>query len=68
MKQPEKLTAWDFWDNHQEPDGYDMKTVPDATSRNFNKLLDEHNNLVEVVNTLIKLAPRDFFNFDDGDK
>jgi hypothetical protein len=52
MKQPKELLAWDFGDTIQVPDGYDMTDIPDITRDNFNKLIDEHNNLVEVVNML----------------
>ena len=52
MRQPKELSDWDFIDTHMEPDGYDMKTVVEFTSRNFQQLIDEHNNLVEVVNML----------------
>ena len=53
MKKPEELTAWEFRDTIQIPDGYDMKSIPDLTRDNFQKLIEEHNNLVEVVNKLI---------------
>jgi hypothetical protein len=52
MKQPKELTDWDFSDTIQVPDGYDMTSIPDLTRRNFQTLIDEHNNLVEVVNML----------------
>ena len=52
MKKPEELSEWDFPDRVQIPDGYDMKRIPDLTRDNFNKLIDEHNNLVEVINLL----------------
>ena len=52
MKKPEELSGWDFPDRVQIPDGYDMKSIPDLTRDNFNKLVDEHNNLVEVINLL----------------
>ena len=52
MKQPKELTDWDFSDTIQVPDGYDMASIPDLTRDNFNRLVDEHNNLVEVVNML----------------
>jgi len=52
MKKPEELTSWDFGDTIQVPDGYDLKTIPDLTRNNLQTLIDEHNNLVEVVNML----------------
>ena len=53
MKQPKELNSWDFSDTIQVPDGYDMTDIPDITRNNFQKLIDEHNNLVEVVNLLL---------------
>jgi len=52
MKRPEELTQWDFIDTIQIACGYDMTTIPDITRDNFQKLIDEHNNLVAVVNLL----------------
>ena len=52
MKKPETLTDFDFCDTHMEPDGYDMKTVVEATSRNFETLLEEYNNLVECFDAM----------------
>lgn len=49
MKQPQELTAWDFPDQLQVPDGYDMKSIPDLTRRNLEFLIEEHNKLVEFV-------------------
>ena len=39
-----------------EPDGYDMKSVIEPTQTNFNQLIEEHNNLVEVVLVLMAKA------------
>jgi len=36
----------------QRHHSYDMTTIPDITRDNFQKLIDEHNNLVEAVNLL----------------
>ena len=52
MKKPTQLSDWDFSDIIQVPDGWDMTSEPDLTRRNFNKLLDEYNNLAEVVGLL----------------
>jgi hypothetical protein len=52
MKKPKKLFAWDLPDTHMEPDGYDMKSVPELTLRNFETLLEEYNNLVECFNAM----------------
>ena len=56
MKQPKELTAWDFRDTIDAADGYDTRSIPDLTRDNFQTLIDEHNNLVEVVNMLLDTA------------
>jgi len=53
MKRPETLDWWNFPDRIQRPCGYDMESIPDLTRDNFEKLIEEHNNLVEVVNLLL---------------
>ena len=53
MKQPEKLTYYDFIDTITVPYGYHKKDIPDLTRDNFQKLIDEHNNLVDVINLLL---------------
>lgn len=57
MKKPTELDGYGFPDRIQVPDGYDMKSIPDLTRENFNYLIDEYNNLVEVVNMLIDEHP-----------
>jgi len=52
MKQPKELSSWDFSETIEVRDGYDTKSVPDITRNNLNTLIDEHNNLVKVVNLL----------------
>jgi hypothetical protein len=52
MKEPKELNSWDFSDKDYIPDGYDMNTIPALTRDNFNILIEEHNNLVEVVNMI----------------
>ncbi len=52
MKKPEKLTDWDFPDTIDQRDGYDITQVPDLTRDNFQLLVEEYNNLVEVVNSI----------------
>ena len=54
MKRPKELRSRDFSDTIQEPNGWDMTEIPDLTRNNFQKLIDEHNNLVEVVNVIIE--------------
>lgn len=65
MKKPEKLIGWDFPDRIQVPDGYDMTSIPDLTRDNFNKLIEEHNNLVEVVNKLMEALSQPHYELDD---
>ena len=48
----EELSAWDFPDTVSVPDGYDVTRIPDATSDNFNMLMEEHNKLVRAVNQM----------------
>lgn len=52
MQKPKHLTDWDFPDTIQVRDGYDMTSIPDLTRENMNFLIEEHNNLVAVVNML----------------
>ena len=54
IRKPKELNDWDFSDTITEPDGYYQKNIPDISRNNFNKLLDEYNNLVKVVNLLCK--------------
>ena len=69
MKRPTELTDWDFPNTISVPDGYDITQEPDLTRANFNKLIEEHNNLVEVVNLLVdRLNSRGLpIEFDDND-
>lgn len=48
-----ELSDWDFPDTKYVPDGYDMTSVAIASDANFQKLLEEHNKLVEVVNGIL---------------
>lgn len=64
MKQPKKLADRDFPDIGYVPDGYDMIGVAEMTRENFNVLIEEHNNLVDVVNILCEKRGIVF----DGDK
>jgi hypothetical protein len=47
------LTSYDFKDTISVPDGYDLKRIPDITRDNFQILIDEHNKMAELVNTLL---------------
>jgi len=46
------LSEYDFPDRRWEPDGYNMKEVPDATPPNFRILLDHVNKLTTEFNAL----------------
>ncbi len=50
MRKPKILTSWDFPDTVEKPDGYDTKSIPDITRDNLQVLIDEHNNMVEIIN------------------
>lgn len=52
MKYLIQLYEEDFPDTKYEPDGYYWKQVPEATPRNFLKLLNLVNQLVDEVNEL----------------
>lgn len=60
MNRPKQLTDWDFPDTKWIPNGYDMTQAPDFTADNFTKLLDKHNELVELVNLLADKAGIEF--------
>lgn len=49
MEELVELTAYNFTDTIQVPDGYDLKTIPDLTRGNFQQLIDEHNKLVRAI-------------------
>ena len=52
MHKPTELTPYDFPDTAMRPNGYDMETFVECTPKNFEVLLENYNNLVEVVNHL----------------
>ena len=60
MKQPKTLSYWDFPDIETIPDGYDSFSIPKATSINMQTLVEEHNNLVDVVNSLCRIVSIEF--------
>ena len=64
MKEPKEITSYDFSETIQVQSYYGMKTVPDMTRDNFQALIDEHNNLVEVVNAIREKLQFDI-DFDD---
>jgi len=66
MNKPETLSDWDFGGTIHVPDGYGMKPVPDLTRRNFEKLIDEHNNLVEAFNAMAEFNGfAEFVSYDE---
>ena len=66
MKKPEELGSFQFSDCIPEPDGYDTKFIPDLTRRNFQILIDEHNNLVEAFNAMAEYSGfADFVDYED---
>lgn len=66
MKKPTVLGGWDFPDRIQIPDGYDMTSIPDLTRDNFQKLIEEHNNLVEAFNAMAEFNGfNDFMKYED---
>lgn len=46
------ISYWDM-DTIQVPDGYDMRSIPDLTRDNIKILVDEHNELVNLVNKIV---------------
>ena len=50
-----KLSTWDLPDTVSKPDGYDRKTLPEATSENMMIYMNKINELTEVVNRLTEL-------------
>lgn len=53
IKRLDELSSYDFPDKKWVPNGYDETQVPTATDRNFQILIDAHNQLVYAVNDLI---------------
>jgi hypothetical protein len=53
-----KLRDWDLPDTVIKWDGYDQKTMPEATSENMHIYMEKINELTEVVNKLIELNNR----------
>jgi len=47
----ELLSSWDF-EEELVPDGYDMRGIPKATSKNMEILMEKINTLCEVVRDL----------------
>ena len=47
-----ELSAWDMPDTVSKPDGWDRKTLPEATADNMQIMMDKINELVKTVNRL----------------
>jgi len=48
----EDLSVWDFYNTKQIPDGYDHKTIPEATPENMVIMMEKINELTKAVNQL----------------
>jgi len=46
-----KIDDWDWPDCLYEPDGYDRKRVPEATSRNMRMLAEKINEIIDSLNS-----------------
>jgi hypothetical protein len=53
-KQIKKLSNWDLPDTVVKPDGYERTTLPSPTAENMLIYLEKINELVSLVNQLIK--------------
>jgi len=62
MKRPEELGSWSFPDHRQTSDGYDLKTIPDATPENMEWMVEKYNLLVEA---LVAIADHCGFEFEE---
>lgn len=54
MKRPITVRTWDIPDTMQVPDGYHCKSVPELTHRNMEYVIEQHNKLVECVQSLME--------------
>lgn len=50
-----ELSTWDLPDTVNKPDGYDQKTLPEATSDNMLIYMEKINELIKEVNSLKRL-------------
>ena len=50
-----ELSTWDLPDTVSKPDGYEIKTLPEATSDNMLIYMEKINELVKEVNRLKRL-------------
>lgn len=47
-----EISKWDFPNTTLEPEGYDMKSVPELSRRNFEFLTERLNEVIRQVNEL----------------
>ena len=64
MKKPQELALCDF-KTITLVDGCERRTEIDISRANFQTLIEEHNNLVEVVNALLELSPPEYIAWDE---
>ena len=50
MENIKELSVWEISDTVQSRDGYDSKTIPEATSKNMDIFFNKLNEIVKVVN------------------
>jgi hypothetical protein len=55
QKEIKEISTWDLPDKVMKPDGYDRKTLPEATAENMLIYMNKINELVAVVNKLERL-------------
>ena len=51
-KEIDKLSVWNFAHTKLVPDGYDWKSIPEATPENMVILMNKINELIDLVNIL----------------
>jgi len=62
-----ELTWWDYPDTKQIPDGYESKSVPEATPENMVVMMDKINELTKTINQLLRITSAiDHINRDNN--
>lgn len=51
MSDIKKISVYDLPNTKNEPDGYDLKTVPDISAKNIEVLIDKINEIIDIINT-----------------
>ena len=49
----DELSSGDFPDTELIPEGYDLTSVPKMSDANFRVLIEAHNKVVRVINTIL---------------